>query len=77
MCITYYFSFMIIIELHWKRILLRTLTVMVILFVGESIPHFGAILSLVGGSTVTLLTFVAPSVFYLCLCSQEGEWPKR
>jgi hypothetical protein len=48
-------------------------------FVGESIPKFGKILSLVGGSTITLLTFVLPSFFYMRLCDQQNQlnWPER
>ncbi|XP_071842936.1 uncharacterized protein [Apostichopus japonicus] len=54
---------------NWKRVINRTVIMGLILFVAETIPQFGAILSLVGGSTVTLLTFVFPSLFYLKLCS--------
>ena len=36
-----------------------------ILGIGELIPKFGPILSLIGGSTVTALTFVFPCLFYL------------
>jgi vesicular inhibitory amino acid transporter len=43
----------------------------VLLFVAESIPNFGSILDLVGGSTVTLLTFVFPPTFYLLLMSHS------
>ena len=39
----------------------------VMLFLGETLPNFGAILDLIGGSTVTLLTFVFPPTFYLLL----------
>ena len=49
------------------RVVVRTLIVLLVLFTAETIPHFGAILSLVGGSTVTFLTFVFPSLFYLKL----------
>lgn len=46
--------------------------------VGETIPRFGKILALVGGSTITLLTFVFPSVFYMKLCGQHKPgWPER
>ncbi|XP_071113717.1 uncharacterized protein [Haliotis cracherodii] len=57
-----------------KRCLLRTGIVAVVLFVAESVPHFGAILALVGGSTTTLLAYVLPSLFYLKLCRMEGNW---
>lgn len=66
-------------EFHWKRCLVRTGMVCVMVFVGESILEFGKILSLVGGSTITLLTFVLPSFFYMRLCDQEKQenWPDR
>ncbi len=57
--------------------MVRSVMVLCILFVAETVPHFGAILSLVGGSTVTFLTFVAPSIFYLRLTSMQGDWPDR
>ncbi|KAK4877503.1 hypothetical protein RN001_010009 [Aquatica leii] len=64
--------------LDWKRCLLRTIIVFIMVFVGESIPAFGKILSLVGGSTITLLTFVFPPYFYMKLCSQKNaNWPER
>lgn len=47
--------------------------VLAVLFVAESIPHFGAILSLVGGSTTTLLAYVCPSIFYLKLCRKKRD----
>nr|CAD7437485.1 unnamed protein product [Timema bartmani] len=63
---------------HWKRCLVRTLMVCVMIFVGETIPKFGKILSLVGGSTITLLTFVFPPLFYMRLCDQKNvEWTER
>lgn len=57
----------------WKRCVFRSVVVIVILFVAESIPKFGAILSLVGGSTVTLLAYICPSLFYLKLKSVRQE----
>lgn len=66
-------------QFHWKRCLVRTGMVCIMVFVGESIPEFGKILSLVGGSTITLLTFVFPPFFYMRLCDQEKQqdWPER
>ncbi|XP_048769154.1 uncharacterized protein LOC125675475 isoform X2 [Ostrea edulis] len=57
----------------WKRCVFRSVVVAAILFVAESIPTFGAILSLVGGSTVTLLAYICPSLFYLKLKSVRQE----
>ncbi|XP_041354708.1 amino acid transporter AVT1C-like isoform X3 [Gigantopelta aegis] len=61
-------------EFNWKRCVSRTITVGLVLFVAESIPHFGAILALVGGSTISLLGYVFPSIFYMKLCRMNGEW---
>ena len=52
-------------EFCLRRFLLRTGIMCFILGVGELIPKFGPILSLIGGSTVTALTFVFPCLFYL------------
>ncbi|XP_059143840.1 uncharacterized protein LOC131931155 isoform X2 [Physella acuta] len=59
-----------------KRVLFRTVMMGVVLFVAESVPHFGAILSLIGGSTLTLLAYILPPIFYLKLCSMTGNWEK-
>ncbi|KAL4233035.1 hypothetical protein ACF0H5_007721 [Mactra antiquata] len=55
----------------YKRIISRTTIVIIVLFVAETIPHFGSILSLIGGSTTTLLAYVLPPLFYLRLCRQK------
>jgi len=54
-------------DFNWKRCLFRSCSVLGLLFVAESVPSFGSILNLVGGSTVTLLTFVFPPFFYMKL----------
>eukprot|EP00094_Tigriopus_californicus_P008633 TCALIF_08321-PA protein Name:"Similar to AVT1 Vacuolar amino acid transporter 1 (Saccharomyces cerevisiae (strain ATCC 204508 / S288c))" AED:0.26 eAED:0.26 QI:61/1/0.6/1/0.75/0.8/5/0/401 len=61
-------------EFGWQRCVFRTLTLIVLVFVAGSIPSFGLILDLVGASTVTLLTFVFPPLFYMILSktSQRG-----
>ncbi|XP_063244855.1 uncharacterized protein LOC134546192 [Bacillus rossius redtenbacheri] len=65
-------------KFHWKRCAVRSSMMLVMLFIGESVPQFGKLLSLVGGSTVTLLTFVFPSLFYMRLCDQKHvDWPQR
>lgn len=52
--------------------------VVLMILIGETIPQFGKIISLVGGSTVTLLTFVFPCYFYMKLSDQENpHWPER
>lgn len=52
---------------NWKRCVFRSLVVFGLLFIAESVPSFGSILNLVGGSTVTMLTFVFPPLFYMRL----------
>ncbi|CAH1798298.1 unnamed protein product [Owenia fusiformis] len=59
---------------NWKRCLIRSGIVCFALFVAETIPHFGSILNLIGGSSTAFLIFVFPSIFYLKLCSMKGDW---
>ncbi|XP_052090182.1 uncharacterized protein LOC127726768 [Mytilus californianus] len=60
-------------EFTWKRCIVRPSIVLAVLFVSESVPHFGTILSLVGGSATTLLAYVFPCVFYMKLCRDVNE----
>ena len=58
----------------------RTLSVLALLFIAESVPSFGSILGLVGASTVTMLTFVCPPYFYLRLSDSSKdnkEWTPK
>lgn len=59
-------------EFGWKRVVVRSLITAIVIFTAESCPKFGNILALVGGSSVTLNTFVFPSVFYWKLGRQKG-----
>ena len=54
-----------ILAFNWKRCLFRTCVMAVLLLIGQSLPSFGAILSLLGGSTVTIITFVLPPILYI------------
>lgn len=40
---------------------------LVLLVIGLSLPNFGAILNLIGATTITLLNFVFPPIFFLVL----------
>ena len=67
-------------DMNWKRCAFRSLSVLVLLFIAESVPSFGAILELIGASTVTILTFIFPPLFYLKLMdasSQNKDWIQR
>ena len=57
-----------------KRVLVRSVVCLVVLGVAETVPHFGAVLSLIGGSSITLLAFVCPPVFYFKLARAQGPW---
>lgn len=61
----------------FKRCLLRTAIVGLIVIVGETIPQFGKILALIGASTTTLSTFIFPNIFYIKLCNQQSDNDKR
>ena len=52
-------------EFCWKRCAFRTGTLALLLLVGQSVPSFGSILDLVGGSTITCLTFIMPPLLYI------------
>ncbi|CAH1389605.1 unnamed protein product [Nezara viridula] len=64
-------------EFGFKRCLLRTAIVGLIVVVGETMPQFGKILALIGASTTTLSTFIFPNIFYIKLCNQRGDNSKR
>uniref|UniRef100_A0A0A9ZCL0 Proton-coupled amino acid transporter 4 n=2 Tax=Lygus hesperus TaxID=30085 RepID=A0A0A9ZCL0_LYGHE len=65
-------------EFGMWRCVVRTVLVLLMVIVGESIPQFSKILALVGGSTITLLTFVLPNFFYMRLCDQKSPtWQRR
>ncbi|XP_042904303.1 uncharacterized protein [Parasteatoda tepidariorum] len=49
---------------NYKRCLIRTFIIFLVVTIGYTIPHFDKMMNLVGGSTTTLLTFIFPSLFY-------------
>ncbi|GFN75566.1 amino acid transporter antl1-like isoform x2 [Plakobranchus ocellatus] len=59
----------------FRRVLLRTITVGLILFTALTLPQFGAILALTGGSTGATMMYILPAAFYLKLNSMKGTWP--
>jgi len=67
-------------DFNWKRCAFRSVSVLGLLFVAESVPSFGSILDLVGASTVTLLTFIFPPLFYMKLSDaslSRKDWIQR
>ncbi|KAG0724216.1 Amino acid transporter AVT1C [Chionoecetes opilio] len=61
------------------RCVLRTVIVVTQILIGLAVPNFGTILNLIGGSLITLCTFVLPPVMYMRLVNDTSDksWPKR
>lgn len=57
--------------------LFRTAAVIVVLFIGLSIPHFSKLLNLLGGSTIACLSFIFPPLFYMKLKRDEFNDERR
>ena len=55
----------------WQRALIRSLVVLFLAFMAETIPHFGPILSFIGGSTVSILGFILPVVCFMTIKFQS------
>uniref|UniRef100_A0A915CPU7 Amino acid transporter transmembrane domain-containing protein n=1 Tax=Ditylenchus dipsaci TaxID=166011 RepID=A0A915CPU7_9BILA len=60
-------------EFGVKRVLVRSSTLLAIVFVAESLPTFGPLLDFVGGSTLTLTSLIFPCLFYLYLTVGEQK----
>ena len=60
-----------ILEFNWKRCVFRTVTIAILLFIAQSVPDFGSILDLIGGSTITCLTFVMPPFLYITVINHS------
>ncbi|KAI6179151.1 Aa-trans domain-containing protein [Aphelenchoides besseyi] len=58
-------------QFGWKRVVVRTSTLLTILFTGLTIPSFGPLLNLVGSSSTLLTVLVYPVLFYLYLMAAE------
>lgn len=54
-------------EFSVKRVLLRSCVMGMVMIVAFAIPDFGKILNLIGGSTVTIMSFVLPPLCFLRL----------
>ena len=47
--------------------LIRSIVGLLVIGIAELFPSFGPILSFIGASTVTMMSFILPAVFYLRL----------
>jgi solute carrier family 32 (vesicular inhibitory amino acid transporter) len=51
----------------WQRATVRSCIVLFLALLAETIPHFGAILSFIGSSTVSILGFILPVICYVII----------
>ncbi|KAK7065257.1 hypothetical protein SK128_001565 [Halocaridina rubra] len=58
-----------------KRVLLRSSMVLGQILICLTVPNFSKILNLIGGSLITLCTFVFPPIMYIKLMDMKGPWP--
>uniref|UniRef100_A0A914E4F1 Amino acid transporter transmembrane domain-containing protein n=1 Tax=Acrobeloides nanus TaxID=290746 RepID=A0A914E4F1_9BILA len=54
-----------------KRVLVRLGMMVAVAFVAESVPQFGPLLDLVGGSLMAFTAIIFPALFYLFLSTKE------
>ncbi|KAK0411716.1 hypothetical protein QR680_005803 [Steinernema hermaphroditum] len=60
-----------------KRVVIRTSMMVAVVFVAESLPTFGPLLDLMGGSTVTLTSIVFPCLFYAYFLTIEKKMDEK
>ena len=60
-------------EFSIKRVFVRSGMMVAVVIVAESVPNFGPLLDLMGGSTLTLTSIIFPSLFYLYLSAGETK----
>uniref|UniRef100_A0A1I7XV05 Aa_trans domain-containing protein n=1 Tax=Heterorhabditis bacteriophora TaxID=37862 RepID=A0A1I7XV05_HETBA len=57
----------------WQRVIIRSGIMVAVVFVAESLPTFGPLLDLVGGSTLTLTSIILPCLFYMYLSAARTK----
>lgn len=57
-----------------QRILSRSAMMLAVVIVAETVPNFGVLLDLVGGSTITLMSLVFPVVFNLFIMAAYKKY---
>ncbi|XP_063850866.1 uncharacterized protein LOC135094574 [Scylla paramamosain] len=62
-----------------QRCVVRASVVSMQMLIGLAVPNFGKLLNLIGGSLITLCTFVLPPVMYIKLVKDKSDktWPER
>ncbi|RXG72907.1 Amino acid transporter ANTL1 [Armadillidium vulgare] len=63
----------------WQRVLVRSSLMVFELLIAFAVPNFGLILNLIGGSTVSCLSFILPPLMYMKLVDDKSNktWPER
>uniref|UniRef100_A0A0N4ZIT5 Aa_trans domain-containing protein n=1 Tax=Parastrongyloides trichosuri TaxID=131310 RepID=A0A0N4ZIT5_PARTI len=61
-------------EMGYKRVVARTVMMIAVVFVAETVPNFGVLLDLVGGSTITLMALIFPLIFNLFLSAANKKY---
>lgn len=56
-----------------RRIQVRVGVLIAVVFVAESVPTFGLMMDLIGGSGITLASIIFPALFYLYLLAGEKK----
>ncbi|XP_037082673.1 amino acid transporter AVT1E-like [Pollicipes pollicipes] len=65
-------------DMSLKQVIVRTLMIGCMVIVGLTVPSFDKILNLLGSTTIGVLAFVFPPLFYFRLMTQHEEgWPER
>lgn len=57
--------------------MIRSCVMLCAVIVAESVPNFGPLLNLVGGSTATQCSLIFPTVFYLYLNAADSEFDEQ
>lgn len=56
-----------VLEFGIGRFIIRSIVFWIIIFSAASVPNFGVVVNLVGGSTLPLLVLIFPPLFAMCL----------
>lgn len=56
----------------WQRVLVRSGILLSVVFVALTVPSFGPILNLMGGTFIALISAIMPCLFYLYLHAADG-----
>lgn len=63
-----------ILDMGIQRILSRGIMMIAVVITAETVPNFGVLLDLVGGSTITLMALVFPALFNLYLSAARKKY---